>query len=102
MTYFLTGEHRNYERFGIHGAQFGRNTPYTNFFLVPGCHGWGAWEAKARWSHLNLDNVQRGRINDMTVGFNWYWTERTRVMFDWIHPMTSAQRAGHGFSWRSM
>ncbi len=25
------------------------------------------------------------------MGFNWYWTERTRVMFDWIHPMTSSQ-----------
>lgn len=27
----------------------------------------------------------------MTVGFNWYWNDRTRVMFDWIHPMTSSQ-----------
>jgi hypothetical protein len=22
---------------------------------------------------------------------NWYWSDRTRVMFDWIHPFTTAQ-----------
>ncbi len=99
LSYFLTGENRIYERFGQHGAQFGRNVPTTNFFLVPGCHGWGAWEAKARWSYLDLNDVNRvvggtrfgGQYNDVTVGMNWYWSDRTRVMFDWIHPFTSAQ-----------
>jgi phosphate-selective porin OprO and OprP len=90
-SYFLTGENRIYERFGQHGAQFGRNVPFTNFFLVPGCSGWGAWEAKARTSYLDLSEVDRGRYNDLTVGFNWYWTERIRVMFDWIHPWTSSE-----------
>ena len=23
------------------------------------------------------------------LGFNWYWSERIRVMFDYIHPVTS-------------
>ena len=41
-SYFLTGENRIYERFGQHGAQFARNVPYTNFFLVPGCVGLAA------------------------------------------------------------
>ncbi|MEX2286785.1 MAG: porin [Planctomycetaceae bacterium] len=90
-SYFLTGENRIYEREGQHGAQFGRSVPYTNFFCVPGCHGCGAWEAKARMSYLNLDEVDAGRYHDLTVGFNWYWTERIRVMFDWIHPMTSEE-----------
>ncbi|MBC7818933.1 MAG: hypothetical protein IAG10_18755 [Planctomycetaceae bacterium] len=90
-SYFLTGENRIFERFGQHGAQFGRNVPFTNFFLVPGCCGWGAWEAKARWSYLNLKEVDRGEYNDLTVGVNWYWSDRTRVMFDWIHPVTSSQ-----------
>jgi phosphate-selective porin OprO/OprP len=90
-SYFLTGENRIYERFGQHGAQFGRNVPFTNFFLVPGCFGWGAWEAKARTSYLDLSEVDRGRYNDLTVGLNWYWTERIRVMFDWIHPWTSSE-----------
>jgi phosphate-selective porin OprO/OprP len=91
VSYFLTGENRTFERFGQHGAQFGRNNPFTNFFAVPGCIGSGAWEAKARWSYLDLDSVERGQYNDLTVGCNWYWSDRTRVMFDWIHPMTSSQ-----------
>ena len=90
-SYFLTGENRIFERFGQHGAQFGRNVPRENFFLTnEGC-GWGAWEAKARWSYLDLNDVNAGRYNDFTVGMNWYWTDRTRVMFDWIHPVTNSQ-----------
>ncbi len=88
-SWFLTGENRIFERFGQHGAQFGRNVPYSNVFAVPGFVSWGAWEAKTRWSVLDLGNVDRGQYNDLTVGFNWYWSDRTRLMFDWIHPFTS-------------
>jgi phosphate-selective porin OprO/OprP len=88
-SYFLTGEHRVYERYGQHGAQFGRSVPHSNFFWVPGCCGPGAWEAKARWSNLNLHQVDSGQYNDLTLGFNWYWTDRIRIMFDYIHPVTS-------------
>jgi phosphate-selective porin OprO/OprP len=88
-SYFLTGENRIYDRFGQHGAQFARNVPYSNFFWVPGCCGPGAWEAKARWSNLNLHQVDAGQYNDLTLGFNWYWTDRVRMMFDYIHPVTS-------------
>jgi hypothetical protein len=90
-SFFLTGEQRSYERFGQHGAQFNRNKPDTNFSLVPGCYGWGAWEAKIRTSYLGLKELDSGQYNDLTVGFNWYWSDRIRVMFDWIHPVTSAQ-----------
>lgn len=90
VSWFLTGENRIFERFGQHGAQFSRNVPISNFFIVPGCISPGAWELKARWSLLNLDDVERGQYNDLTVGFNWYWSDRTRVMFDWIHPITTA------------
>ncbi len=91
VSYFLTGENRIFERFGQHGAQFGRNVPKSNFRLSGTDCGWGAWEAKARWSYLNLNDVHKGEYNDLTVGMNWYWTERTRVMFDWIHPVTTSQ-----------
>lgn len=90
-SYFLTGENRVFERFGQHGAQFGRNAPLSNVFAVPGGISWGAWEMKARWSYLNLDPLSRGQYHDFTFGFNWYWSDRTRVMFDWIHPMTTSQ-----------
>ena len=46
MSYFLTGENRIYERFGQHGAQFARNVPYSNFFLVPGGVGPGVGNSK--------------------------------------------------------
>ena len=91
LSYFLTGENRIYERFGQHGAQFGRNAPYSNFFMVPGAVSPGAWELKTRYSHLNLDQVNKGQYNDITTGFNWYFSDRTRVMFDWIHPVTTSQ-----------
>ena len=90
VSYFLTGENRVFERFGQHGAQFGRNVPRTNFFLTGDGCGRGAWEAKARWSYLDLSDVSKGEYNDLTVGLNWYWSDRTRVMFDWIHPVTSS------------
>jgi phosphate-selective porin OprO/OprP len=89
LSYFLTGENRIFERFGQHGAQFGRNQPFSNVFFTPGFHSWGAWETKVRWSLLNLDELQRGQYNDLTAGFNWYWSDRVRLMFDWIHPFTS-------------
>ena len=91
LSYFLTGENRTFERFGQHGAQFGRNVPYSNFFWAPGGFGPGAWELKARWSHLDLNSLERGQYNDLTLGFNWYWSDRVRVMFDWIHPLTSSE-----------
>ncbi len=90
LSCFLTGENRIFERFGQHGAQFARNVPKTNLFLKPGCFGPGAWEFKTRWSYLDLNNLDSGQYNDLTVGFNWYWTDRTRCMFDWIHPLTSS------------
>ena len=90
-SFFLTGENRMFERFGQHGAQFTRNVPYTNFFMTPSGNGWGAWEAKARWSHLDLNNINAGQYNDFTLGCNWYWSDRVRMMFDWIHPITSQQ-----------
>jgi phosphate-selective porin OprO/OprP len=89
-SYFLTGENRIYERFGQHGAQFARNVPYSNFFWVDGGCGPGGWEVKGRWSNLTLKDYGAGEYNDFTFGFNWYWSDRIRVMFDWIHPFTTA------------
>lgn len=90
-SYFITGENRVYERFGQHGAQFGRIQPYSNFFMVPGCCGPGAWEVKARWSNLTLSEYNAGQYNDFTFGFNWYWNSNIRVLFDWIHPITNSE-----------
>jgi phosphate-selective porin OprO/OprP len=90
-SYFLTGENRVYEPIGRHYGHFGRVKPHTNFWLVPGCRGIGAWEPKIRWSWLDFTDVDEGQYHDLTVGVNWYWTDRTRWMFEWIHPWTTAQ-----------
>lgn len=87
---FLTGENRTFERFGQHGAQFGRNKPLRNFTPKREALSWGAWEFKTRWSYLDLTGASSGQYNDMTVGFNWYWTDRMRIMFDWIQPYTDS------------
>jgi phosphate-selective porin OprO and OprP len=90
FSWFLTGEGRTYERYGQHGSQFGRNKPFRNFSPGRGALHSGAWEFKTRWSHLDLNNFSRGQYNDLSVGFNWYWSDRVRMMFDWIRPYTSA------------
>jgi phosphate-selective porin len=90
LSYFLTGENRVYERFGQHGAQFGRNKPFENLSITKQGRSWGAWESKVRWSYLDLTDMSAGQYNDLSAGLNWYWSDRTRVMFDWIHPLTTA------------
>jgi phosphate-selective porin OprO and OprP len=90
FSYFLTGENRHFDRFGQHGASFGRTQLRSNFRLGREGYCLGAWELKARWSYLDLSNLRRGQYNDLTMGFNWHWTERMRMMFDWIHPFTES------------
>ncbi|MCE9526592.1 MAG: OprO/OprP family phosphate-selective porin [Planctomycetales bacterium] len=86
--YWLTGENQNYNRkLGIHGAV----TPYSNFFRVRTDKGvetsWGAWEATARLSTLDLNdgNIHGGQMTDLTLGTNFYYAVRSRVMFNYIH-----------------
>ena len=88
-SYFLTGEHRMYDRDGNHLAHFGRVTPFSNFFWTPNGNGWGAWEIKARWSCLDFGGVDRGRYDEMTFGVNWYLHEHSRLTLEWVHPWTS-------------
>ena len=90
-SWFITGESRVFDRFGQHGAQFGRNAPRENFRFKRGEFQPGALELKARWSHLDMNPLQAGQYDDLTVGVNWYWSDRTRWMFDWIHPITTEQ-----------
>jgi phosphate-selective porin len=96
LSWFLTGENRIYERFGQHGAQFGRNVPTSPLLGKRGKRGPGAWELKVRWSYLDLDRLDRGQYNDISSGFNWYWSDRTRIMFDWIHPWTTKETVVQG------
>lgn len=90
-SFFPTGENRIFDRFGQHGAQFARNVPINNVFFVPGGMSLGGLELKARWSRLDLNRVHAGQYNDISAGFNWYFSQNTRAMCDWIHPILSSQ-----------
>jgi phosphate-selective porin OprO/OprP len=85
-SYFLTGEHRNYNRTL---GRFERVTPFENFWIVPGCYGRGAWEAAVRWSYVDAKALNQGSLQDLTFAMNWYLTPHTRMMFEWIHPYGS-------------
>jgi phosphate-selective porin OprO/OprP len=92
-SYFLTGEHRPYSR---DQGYFTQVTPFTNFFRVRGSdgnmlQGWGAWEVAARFSTMNLSDksIQGGRLNDVTLGVNWYLTRQMKVMANYIYAMNN-------------
>lgn len=90
-SYFLTGEHRVYSR---DQGYYTSVTPFTNFFRVRGndgriVQGSGAWEIAARFSTLNLSDksIQGGRLNDITLGVNWYLTRQMKIMANYIYAM---------------
>ena len=78
--YFLTGEHRMYK-----GGLWDRTRPSSNF-LEDG--GLGAWEIVARYSSLDLNdadvNVYGGKMDNLTVGLNWYLHSNARLMFNYV------------------
>jgi phosphate-selective porin OprO/OprP len=78
--WFLTGEHRSFAK-----GQWQRTSPRTNF-LEDG--GSGAWEVAARYSSIDLNDtdagIEGGRMDDITVGLNWYLHANARVMLDEI------------------
>jgi phosphate-selective porin OprO/OprP len=88
-SYFLTGEHRTYNR---KAGAFDRVKPHENFFRVCTeddgiCTGWGAWELKARYSFLDLDDsgIDGGELTDWTFGLNWHLNANFRLMLDYVH-----------------
>lgn len=92
-SYFLTGEHRLYNRTQ---AIYTSVTPFTNFFRLRGADrgiltGLGAWEVAVRFSQLNLRDryVQGGRLNDVTFGLNWYLTQQMKIMANYIYVMNN-------------
>ena len=78
--YILTGESRPYNR---KAGVFGRVVPKEPF----GRCGGGAWEVAGRWSYIDLNdaNIQGGRLNDLTLGLNWYLNKYTKFQFNYIH-----------------
>ncbi len=107
VSYFLTGEHRPYNR---RIAGIGMPVPHEPFFLVrsgePGdrhtLFGSGAWEVALRYGHLDLGSPDinlidtaagpiprtsdfQGHINDITLGLNWYLNPNFRIMWNYVY-----------------
>ncbi len=76
-SWFLTGEHRVY-----------KSGSFTN--VIPlrsvGTGGYGAVEAAARYSYLDLDSgaIAGGQLRNMTLGINWYLNANSRIMVNYI------------------
>lgn len=89
VSYFLTGEHRPYNR---QTGVWDRVKPNENFFRVRTgegdvCTGMGAWEVVYRYSLLDLNDglVQGGFVRDHTLGLNWYLNPYTRLMWNYVN-----------------
>ena len=82
MTYFLTGESRNYV---ARSASFDRVRPLHNFDMKGG--NWGAWELLAGYDKLNLNSgpITGGTATAGKLGINWYLNPRVRIMTNYVH-----------------
>jgi phosphate-selective porin OprO/OprP len=91
LSYFITGEHRTYDR------RLGRldsnyfTGPNTNFWLTRDENGGlnvgrGAWEAAVRWNYLNLNDgpIQGGVVDGVEVGLNWYLNPNLKIQFEYM------------------
>jgi phosphate-selective porin OprO/OprP len=91
--YFLTGEHRPYLR---KAGAIDRVKVLNNFGLHDDCWGWGAWELATRYSYIDLNSkdIQGGRLNDVTVGLNWYINSYVKTQFNYIRSMLDNPMTG--------
>ncbi|MEI6744963.1 MAG: porin [Methylococcaceae bacterium] len=83
MTYFLTGESRNYK--STTGA-WDRIKPTRNFDMKG---GWGAWEIASGYDSINLNDgvIKGGRVSTAKLGVNWYPNPHVRVMTNYVHAL---------------
>jgi phosphate-selective porin OprO and OprP len=82
VSYFLTGESRNYDpTAGI----FGRITPRRPF--DPGTTDWGGWEVAMRYSFVDLNDagINGGEERNVTLAVNWYPVANIRAMLNYVY-----------------
>jgi phosphate-selective porin OprO/OprP len=93
VGYFLTGEHRPYDR---KAGAVNRVMPFHS--LSRKGDGWGAWEVAARWSYLDLTDrtIQGGELQDMTAGLNWYVNPYCKCVFNYIHSWAESRAIRNG------
>ena len=83
VTYFLTGESRNYK---AKTAAWDRIKPSRNFDMKGGL---GAWELAAGYDYMNLTDggALGGTASTIKGGINWFPHSHLRVSANYIHPL---------------
>jgi phosphate-selective porin OprO/OprP len=94
--YFVTGEHRAYEKdTGVFGPIEVARPVFRGAQARDRPCGWGAWELTARFAYLNFfdtdlppgpagENIGT-RMPQPTFGVNWYLSDRMRLMFNYSY-----------------
>ena len=92
IGYFLTGEHRPYDR---KAGAIDRVKPIAS---VSKSGGIGAWEVALRWSYLDLldHNIRGGEMENLTAGLNWYVNPNCKCVFNYIHSDAIARSVRNG------
>jgi len=96
LSYFLTGEHRGYDRTRGAFSQVKVRHPVSRD--SPG-GGWGAVELAARYSYYDANSTNlpastngaasRAILQQMELGMNWYLNDYTRVMANYTLPFVN-------------
>jgi phosphate-selective porin OprO/OprP len=98
VHYFLTGEHREYDK---NNGVFTRVVPRRPLsWSRCGFTGCGAWQVAARYSYLDLNDkgINGGRVHDMTLGLNWFLNPNMKVQWNYfLAHRNVADPAGDGF-----
>jgi len=103
LSWFLTGEHRPYDREkGIHTWM----DVNEDFFLVRRgrgqgvATGLGAWELAARYSNivLNDKNIDGNNLTDFTFGLNWYLNKYTRTKLNYVRAFLQDRQLGNSIT----
>lgn len=92
IGYFLTGEHRPYDR---KAGAIDRVIPKHS---VSKQGGLGAWEVAVRWSYLDLTDrrVRGGDMENITFGLNWYVNPYCKCVFNYIHIDAASRKTRSG------
>jgi phosphate-selective porin OprO/OprP len=86
LSYFLTGEHREYVRVA---GLFDRVVPNENAAFMKTSNGilrgMGAWQLGFRYNYLSLDNkgINGGILNDYTWGLSWFLNPNMKLQWNY-------------------
>lgn len=98
VHYFLTGEHREYNR---DSGTFTRVTPRSNVaWNRCGFTGIGAWQLALRYSYLDLNSksVRGGEVHALTFGLNWFLNPNMKLQSNYsLTHRNASGTAGDGF-----